>query len=307
MRFKVVETTLSSAVAASGTFTVNYPASHDEDSFAGYGHKATAIGNVMSSPGDFTLTFGSASITFTYGSGKTTLPAGTKVRLQLNLAGANDKDLEPNPLNDIPGVRQMAVVEIDLGSPLVADVDGIVDAVTPTATGSLTMAGTAVSGGEADLATGLGGAKFGRNVTVDMTGASTTAVITVTGEDYLENAMSEAITLNGTTAVAGKKAFAKVTDVSIDATANVAGLDVGFGDVLGLPFYVPSVDHVLLELENNVTATAGTFVAGVDSAATTTTGDVRGTYDPNSACDGAKNFRVVVASANPQYKGVDQA
>lgn len=304
MSFKIVSKTLSADLAASGTTSFSYPASTDEDTFAGYGHKAEAIGNSMSSPGDFTLTFATGGITFTYGASKTTIPAGTVVDLQLNLAGADDKDLKPDPLNELPGgVRRMAVVEIDLGSPLVADVNGVVEAATPT-TANFAFTLTA---GAADLATGAGGAPFGRNLTVDSTGTSTAAVVTVSGKDYLGVSMSEALTLNGTTVVAGKKAFAEVTAATVDVTANVSGLIIGFGDVLGLPFYIPSVDHVLLELEDNVEATAGTFVAGVDALATTTTGDVRGTYDPNSATDGAKNFRVVVASANPQYRGVTQA
>ena len=93
-KFLSVSTTLSSALAAAGTFTVGYPTGTDEDSFAGYGHKAVAIGNVMSSPGDFTLTFNSASIQFTYGSGKTTLPVGTKVSLDLNLRLGLEVDVQ---------------------------------------------------------------------------------------------------------------------------------------------------------------------------------------------------------------------
>ncbi len=50
----------------------------------------------------------------------------------------------------------------------------------------------------------------------------------------------------------------------------------------------------------------GTFVAGVQTAATATTGDVRGTYDPAVACDGSLTFALLVAVADPTYKGVDQ-
>ena len=43
--------------------------------------------------------------------------------------------------------------------------------------------------------------------------------------------------------------------------------------------------------------TAGTIVAGVTTAggSTATTGDVRGTYDPNAACDGSKVFELILA------------
>lgn len=55
-----------------------------------------------------------------------------------------------------------------------------------------------------------------------------------------------------------------------------------------------------------IAATNGTFVAGVQTKATATTGDVRGTYDPAEACDGSKAFSLLVALPDPTYKGVDQ-
>jgi hypothetical protein len=303
MSFKIVDKTLSAALAASGTTTFGYPTGTDEDSFAGYGHVATAIGNVMNSPGDFTLAFNSASIAFTYAASKTTIPAGSKLSLQLNLPGQDDKSksMDPDPLNTVPGVSMAQVVRIDLGSPAVLDVDSIVDAKDVTTAGAATMVSATVT-----CHTGAGAAPFGRNVTLDTAGTNTTTVVTVTGEDYLGNVMTEDLTQNGTTAVAGKKAFATITGVAVDGDTEGA-IDVGFGDVLGLPFYIGSVDHVLLELEDNLTVTAGTFVKGVDSAATATTGDVRGTYDANSAANGAKNFVVYIASSDPTYKGVAQA
>lgn len=49
----------------------------------------------------------------------------------------------------------------------------------------------------------------------------------------------------------------------------------------------------------------GTFVAGVQTLPTATTGDVRGTYDPSEACDNTKTFSLLVMSSDPTYKGVD--
>lgn len=48
----------------------------------------------------------------------------------------------------------------------------------------------------------------------------------------------------------------------------------------------------------------GTFVAGVQTTPTATTGDVRGTYDPVAACDGALAFGFLVNLPDPDYKGV---
>lgn len=301
MSFRVVETTLSAALAASGTVTVAYPTGTDEDSFAGHGHKATGIGNVMSSPGDFTLTFGSASITFTYGSGKTTMPAGTKLSVQLNLRGT---DREYEHVEDAalatPGVSEPVLRRVDLGSPLVADVNGVAESQDLPTGGAVTLVSTPV-----DLTAGAGGSPYGRALTYD-SGEAVAGVVTVTGRDWQGNTMTETITLNGTTVVPGKKAFAFVDSAAVVGDSG-SGFIIGFGDLLGLPFYLDSVDAVLLELEDNATATAGAFVKGVDTVASATTGDVRGTYAPNSATDGAKNFVLVLAVNDPTYQGVAQA
>lgn len=49
----------------------------------------------------------------------------------------------------------------------------------------------------------------------------------------------------------------------------------------------------------------GTFVAGVQTAPTATTGDVRGTYDPAEAANGALSFSLLAHLPTPTYKGVD--
>lgn len=49
----------------------------------------------------------------------------------------------------------------------------------------------------------------------------------------------------------------------------------------------------------------GTFVAGVQTAPTATTGDTKGTYDPSEACDASKSFSLLVVLPDPSYKGVD--
>lgn len=50
--------------------------------------------------------------------------------------------------------------------------------------------------------------------------------------------------------------------------------------------------------------TNGTFVAGVQTTPTATTGDVRGTYDPTEACNGSLAFSLLVELPDPDYKGV---
>lgn len=104
--------------------------------------------------------------------------------------------------------------------------------------------------------------------------------------------------------MAGKKAFKTIT--SVVPSANITGATVGSGDVLGLPVYLGEAGDILAELEDGAAATAGTVVAGDDTDPTATTGDVRGTYDPNSAMDGATKIDLVCALPDPKYKGLSQ-
>ena len=116
---------------------------------------------------------------------------------------------------------------------------------------------------------------------------STTArAFTVSGYDYYGQAMSEVITVAvAGTAVTGKKAFFQVSGATIAGSATVVLM--GTSDVLGLPVRVTNVAYVASVKSNSTLAQdAGTFVAADTAAATTTTGDVRGTYTPATASDG---------------------
>jgi len=116
---------------------------------------------------------------------------------------------------------------------------------------------------------------------------STTArAFTVSGYDYYGQAMSEVITVvTAATAVTGLKAFYQISGVTIAGSAT--SVVVGTSDVLGLPVRVFNVSYVASVKSNNTLAQdAGTFVAADTATATTTTGDVRGTYTPATASNG---------------------
>jgi hypothetical protein len=111
---------------------------------------------------------------------------------------------------------------------------------------------------------------------------------TVSGFDYFGQAMSEAITTSAavSTAVNGLKAFYVITGVSVSAATGTA-LTVGTNNVLGIPVRVANIAYLASVKSNNVLAQdAGTFVAADTATATTTTGDVRGTYAPATASNG---------------------
>jgi hypothetical protein len=92
------------------------------------------------------------------------------------------------------------------------------------------------------------------------------------------------------TTVNGKKAFYQVSQVAVagDCGATIA---VGTTDIIGLPVRVTDAGYLASVGYNNTLARdAGTFVAAATATATTTTGDVRGTYLPSGACDGIKRL-----------------
>ena len=150
---------------------------------------------------------------------------------------------------------------------------------------------TAVTATSATLTTTAGAAVVttaGTPTGLTYTLGVTPVTVTVSGFDYFGQAMSEAITSSAavSTAVNGLKAFYVITTVSVSAATGTA-LTVGTNNVLGIPVRVANVAYVASVKSNNVLAQdAGTFVAADTATATTTTGDVRGTYTPATASNG---------------------
>jgi hypothetical protein len=152
----------------------------------------------------------------------------------------------------------------------------ILTAVTATTATLTTTAGAAV----ASVAGTITGLTF--------TLGAAPQTVTVSGFDYYGQAMSEAITSSAavSTAVNGKKAFYLVSSITTSGATGTA-LTVGTTDILGLPVRVANVAYVASVKSNNALAQdGGNFTAADTATATTTTGDVRGTYAPATASDG---------------------
>jgi len=161
---------------------------------------------------------------------------------------------------------------------------------TPAAAGSLTLtAGTSVKSVVRQDGTTVLQLDCPRAVSVTTaSGSPTSANLTVSGYDYYGQAMSEVIASSGTasTKVNGKKAFFQITGITVSGGTTVA-ITVGTTDILGLPVRVFNVAYIASVKTNSTLAQdTGTFVAAVTTTATTTTGDVRGTYVPGTASDG---------------------
>jgi hypothetical protein len=294
MSHSILKTILGAAVADAAAFTLSYPLGKNKGSFYGSTQHVMSVNNqFFDYPDDFDVTLTSNTvITITNKTGAA-LPAGATVQVQLEEQGGREyRDQITRQL--LHSTTKGGEFLINLGAPGTADADGICASQSGTADTAMTIAGALASGGAVTF-------DVPRNVVAAWTG---TAVLTVTGTDVYGSAMVES-SASGTS-LAGKKAFKTVT--SVVPSANITVATVGSGDVLGLPVFLPGTGFVVKELENGAAPTAGTVVAGVLTAggSVATSGDVRGTYDPNSAADGSKVFQLVVFLPDPGYIGQAQ-
>lgn len=278
--------TLAADVANGGTLVLSYPQATSLGLFTGsFGHQLVINQVTLTAPNQFSVAFG-ASVTITNQTGST-WKAGASYVAQLNTAG-------DTPAVSSGGVRPLNTflsrpLLISLGNPVVGAANAI-----------------CASQSSAALALALNGSTLGvldvpRNVVAAWT---TTAVMTVRGLDAYGKAMTES-SASGTS-MTGKKAFKSITSVTV--SVDVTSATVGTGNVLGLPIFLPQLGNVIKELQDGAAATAGTTVAGVQTAggSTATTGDVRGTYVPNATPDGTKSFQLMIAAPDFGYLGMPQ-
>jgi hypothetical protein len=194
---------------------------------------------------------------------------------------------KPKMHNGQRGIPFSPIMRVDLGAPTAPGNTVIVNAQAVADTNPVTQAATAT------------GATYGRALRyISSNAGDTTQTITARGIDSAGEAVTETATLNGTNAVNGKKAFVTVT--SVRASAALAGnLSVGTLDVLGLPYRCNGKYDIFAVYADTTEEVATATVVAADTATpTATTGDVRGTIDPNTAANGTIQFRVWMAAAS---------
>lgn len=297
MRTETISKTLTANVGQGGSFTIAYPDGKDADDFQAGANPDHVITSVSGMPlsarnGEFSVAFGASNISVTILK-NFSFVNGETIWLHIDAEPRRDVDGGLTLANPAQ-MDEMAAVIMNLGTPIATDADSVVASQAATAAGGLA---TGINGALA--ADGVATFDVPRNVVAAWT---TTAVLTVTGTDQYGNVIVES-SASGTS-LAGKKAFKTVTGISV--SVDVTGLTVGHGNVLGLPAYLASVSHVVREIMDDATATAGTLVAGDVTTATATTGDVRGTYVPNSAPNGTRIYELIAMLRAPDGKGVAQ-
>jgi hypothetical protein len=177
----------------------------------------------------------------------------------------------------------------------------LVTAAITTAANLTLVAGTSVK--SVTLTSGATGFQLDVPRAVSVTtgaGSPTTVNITVSGFDYYGQAMSEVIATGAvaSTTTNGAKAFYVITNVAASG-GSVVTVSVGIADIFGCPVRFIDKSYVIRYGWNNATTddTSGTLTVAATATATTSTGDVRGTFAPSTAADGIK--RAVVTLALP--------
>lgn len=202
--------------------------------------------------------------------------------------------------NALRGIEMSPLTLVSLGTPAVAATDNILDGVDATDSAQVYTTFDA----QPDVPRAL--------QVVGSAGAD--HVVTITGLDAYGEVIVEQLTLNEDTPVLGKKAFASITQVDVAAGAASDTMDLGTQDLIGLPFRIDKGDFVMAFFDGlpdlSTSAVPGTIAYAVTTdPATATTGDVRGTYNPQGTLNGSKLLQVLLR-IDPTSKvtafGVDQ-
>jgi hypothetical protein len=132
-----------------------------------------------------------------------------------------------------------------------------------------------------------------RAVSVTGSSSATGGNILISGYDIYGVPMSEVIAAPASaTTVNGKKAFKYIASV-VPQFTDAHNYSVGTTDIYGLPLRADFFSDVAINYNATVvTASTGFTAAVTTSPATTSTGDVRGTYALQSAADGSKRLSI---------------
>lgn len=129
-----------------------------------------------------------------------------------------------------------------------------------------------------------------RAVAIHSAGADTGGTATVTGYDMYGYLIHSQVTLGSGSTVNTTKCFKAVTQITLAGTLSGSNVGAGWSDIYELPFYTNGQTTFWGFWNNAIVQGTGTFVAGVTSTASATTGDVRGTWVPGSGSDGTKRL-----------------
>lgn len=117
-----------------------------------------------------------------------------------------------------------------------------------------------------------------RAVSVTAAAGATATTCTIAGNDVYGMPMSEAITITAGSTVYGKKAFKYIRSATLNATDAGHNYSVGTADCFGFPIRSDFYEYMTAFYNQTYLVATGWAAATLTSPATTTTGDVRGTW-----------------------------
>lgn len=134
-----------------------------------------------------------------------------------------------------------------------------------------------------------------RAVSITGSTSATGGAFLVAGADLYGYPQTETVTAGaGAVTTNGKKAFKFIYSATPQFT-DAHNYSVGTADIFGFPLRADSFDQVFIWWNSAlITASTGFVVADATSPATSSTGDVRGTYAVQSSSDGTKVLSVAV-------------
>ena len=252
------------------------------------------------------------TVTVTNGGAYTTPPVGTlNTAILTSASGSGSVTVTltlGTPINSLPSPMGQGVGP--LGRIYAFDICPAAPSTTALATAQATTASTAMtlsvgSGTGVTKTTNTAGTTIyqldvARTITFTTSSSAITAsVFTVSGYDIYGQSMTEAISVPTTasTTTTGKKAFKTVVSIT-PSVSNTNTVSAGVSNVYGLPVRVTDVAYIAsAKWAQTLAQDAGTFVAAVQGTASSTTGDVRGTYAPSSNANGT--YRLVMGILLP--------
>ena len=251
------------------------------------------LGQYVSGTGITAGSYITAFVTGNGGTGTYTLSASSSATGSITITSSGDAYLgDPAPMD--LGVGPLGRVYVWYCVPQTLQTANIAASQTASGSGSVTLtAGTSVK--SVVRANGTTVLQLNTPRALQINTSTTARTITISGYDYYGQAMTEAITVaTAGTAKSGKKAFYQIVSATINGSATA--VTIGTTDTLGLPVRCFDAGYVVKVGWNNTLAQdTGTFVAADLNTATSTTGDVRGTYTPSTASDGTKRLVMTIA------------
>jgi hypothetical protein len=252
------------------------------------------LGQYVSGTGITTGSYITAFVSGAGGTGTYTLSASSSATGSITIYASGDALLgDPAPMD--LGIGPLGRVYVWDCIPQTLQTANIAASQTASAAGAVTL--TAGTSAKTIINT------YGQSViqlntprALQINTSTTARTITISGYDYFGQPMTEAITVaTAGTAKSGKKAFYQIASATINGSATA--VTIGTTDIFGLPVRAIDAGYVVKVGWNNTLAQdAGTFVvADMTNPATSTTGDVRGTYTPSSASDGVKRLVMTIA------------